>query len=331
VPFPGAVGGVKAVFHKPAVKAVKPFVGAASAPASGAFHSPAATGAAVAAGGPPHLGSAPAPPKPRAPATSVRLSDALNNDYDSDDPASFFVAQGISRDQAEQALRESGGDQDRAQMWIMQRIVYPGAAGGPSKAAAAAGAQGAGPGAAAGGASTQKLSPEALAELRYEEEQQAQFERDLHLAQMQSEQAAQVENAARDRQFKADARSDPVGTFAATSVFLQEVMKDGSPLDRQAITAHREQLAELLLLEAYAKKQWGAGPDEYFVDVGRQFVAEADALRRGDLLKRWVSTIGDPSKPGTIYGMAAPGQGPGLPPVLRMGVIDIDEVIVLDD
>ena len=250
----------------------------------------------------------------------AKLSDALVSEYDPDDPAAFLLAQGFARPLVEQALRECDGDEDDAQVWIMQKhVAYQ-----PPKGAAR------GPGAP--GAPAVGLSAAELAEQKFLAEQEAQFMRDLHTAQVASELATEEEERQRKERFTADAKADPVGTFLGTSVFLREVMEGAGAAGPDDLAEHTPVLADLLLLEKYALKQWEKLSHPYFEEVARAFkAAEGGTQHRGELLARWVADIGDPRKPGSIYGMPIRGQGAGLPPALMVGPVEVDdEVIVLD-
>jgi hypothetical protein len=247
----------------------------------------------------------------------ARLSDALSADYDPDDPAAFLLAQGFPKPLVEQALAACDGDEDEAQIWLMHNHVAYQPSGGAARGPRTA---------------TVGLSAAQLAEQRYLAEQEAKELQDLHNAQVASELASEQEEKQRSERFKADARVDPVGTFLGSSVFLREVMEGAGAACPDELKAHTPVLAELLLLEKFALKQWDKLSQPYFEDVARQFkaAAEGGGQQRGQLLARWVSDIGDPRKPGSIYGMPVKGQGAGLPPVLHVGPLCVDEVIVLD-
>ena len=245
----------------------------------------------------------------------ARLSEALCADYDPDDPAAFLLAQGFAKPLVEQALAACGGDEDEAQIWLMHNHVAYQPSGGAAR----------GPGCAAVG-----LSAAQLAEQKYMEEQEAKELQDLHNAQVASELESEQAEKRRNEQFKADARLDPVGTFLGSSVFLREVMQGDGAACPDELKAHTPVLAELLLLEKFALRQWERMSHPYFEDVARQFKAQRDGQQRGLLLARWVSDIGDPRKPGSIYGMPVNGQGAGLPPALHTGPLEVDDIIVLD-
>jgi hypothetical protein len=282
-------------------------------------------------------------------------SDEEREDADEDDAnVSLLVSSGagISREQAKQALQASDGCLEQAQMWLMTNVVYrgmhahAGGRGGGRASGGGRGGGGVGPGAGRGssklpagvkapGPGGRPLTKEELEEQRFLEEQEAQNARDLEQAQLLSEKAAEEDNRRREAQRRADAREDPVGMFEEKSVFLRETMQnsDGAPgaaLSRAQLDAHKEPLSELLLMEFHSQKHWGKHADAYFVEKGRELRLAPDAESRGTLLRRWVKDIGDSSKPGTIYGMAVPGQGSGLPPCLRVGAIVVDEVILVE-
>lgn len=212
------------------------------------------------------------------------------------------TAQGIPPDVVQQALKACGNDPDRAQVWIMLNHRTT----------------------AAGGAADEEQTA-----AEYQAAQDAYddmvFERELQAAQLASEKVSAEESRSREAAFDASARAAPLLTFGESSAFLAAVSAV-APLSEAEASALRAPLSELLLLEHRARKAYDQQPARYFSRAGAQFADTQPPAREAFLLQR-VDEVGNPSRPGSMYGMPLRGSG-GLPDVFSG---DAEGALVIDD